>query len=321
MYSNENSLAKRINTSEICLSYDQLCKRLLANKQILAWILKGCVAEFAECSMQDIAEKYIEGCPGKTTVSLYPDERSEFVEGAVTEDSTMLEGTVAFDIHFKAIKPDSDTFVSFIFNIEAQKNFYPGYPLIKRGVYYGSRLISSQWGTVFSNSHYEKMNKVYTIWVCTDPPRYRRNTIVSYSLEPHDLAGKTKEKKENYDLITVVMICLGNSGDKNYKGLLKMLGVLLKEDMPAAEKKRILQEEFSIILSTSMEREVSQMCDLGIGLWKEAWDEAKYEDVCNLMEVTGWDMEKCMDILKIPEEKKDFFGMKAVNGKKELVLG
>ena len=316
----ENLLAKRINTSEICSSYDQLCKRLLANKQILAWILKGCVAEFAECSLQDIAEKYIEGRPGITVVPIYPDECSEFIEGAVTEDLTMMEGTVSFDIHFRAIKPDSDTSVILIFNIEAQKDFYPGYPLIKRGVYYGSRLISSQCGTVFSNSHYEKINKVYSIWVCTNPPRYRRNTIVSYSLEQHNLIGKTKEEKKNYDLITVVMICLGNSDDKNYKGLLKMLDVLLKKGMPAAEKKRILQEEFSIIISSNMEREVSQMCDLGIGLWKEAWDEAKYEDVCNMMEATGWDMEKCMDILKVPEKKKNIYSMKAVTQKKEPVL-
>lgn len=103
-----------------------------------------------------------------------------------------------------------------------------------------------------------------------------------------------------------------------------MLDVLLKKGMPAAEKKRILQEDFSIILSTNMEREVSQMCDLGIGLWKEAWDEAwdeaKYEDVCNMMEATGWDLEKCMDILKVPEKKKNIYSMKAVTQKKELVL-
>lgn len=62
------------------------------------------------------------------------------------------------------------------------------------------------------------------------------------------------------------------------------------------------------------------MCDLGIGLWKEAWDEAKYEDVCNMMEATGWDMERCMDILKIPEKKKNIYSMKAVTQKMELVL-
>ncbi len=126
MHRNENLLAKRINTSENCSSYDQLCKRLLANKQILAWIQKGCVAEFAECSLQDIAEKYIEGRPGITAVPIYPDECSEFIEGAVTEDLTMMEGTVSFDIHFRAIKPDSDTSVILIFNIEAQKDICLG---------------------------------------------------------------------------------------------------------------------------------------------------------------------------------------------------
>ena len=94
----------------------------------------------------------------------------------------------------------------------------------------------------------------------------------------------------------------------------------LSSEKEPEEKKRILQNDFGIRMTKKLEREVSQMCDLGIGLWNEAWDEAKYEDVCNLMEVTGWNMEKCMDILKIPEEKKDFFGMKAVTEKRGLVL-
>ena len=41
-------------------AYDHLAKRLLAHKSILAYILKYAVSEFVDCSLDDIAKKYIE---------------------------------------------------------------------------------------------------------------------------------------------------------------------------------------------------------------------------------------------------------------------
>ena len=45
----ENMLAKRIGTAGENAPYDNCCKKLLASKQILAWILKTCVLEFKDC--------------------------------------------------------------------------------------------------------------------------------------------------------------------------------------------------------------------------------------------------------------------------------
>ena len=44
-------------------AYDTLAKRFLARKSILAHILKHTVTEFANCSLEDIERKYIEGDP------------------------------------------------------------------------------------------------------------------------------------------------------------------------------------------------------------------------------------------------------------------
>ena len=44
-------------------AYDSLAKRFLARKSILAHILKYTVSEFADSSLQDIEQKYIEGDP------------------------------------------------------------------------------------------------------------------------------------------------------------------------------------------------------------------------------------------------------------------
>lgn len=44
-------------------TYDAACKRLLANKIILAWIMKDCVEEYRDFTVNAIAQKYIEGEP------------------------------------------------------------------------------------------------------------------------------------------------------------------------------------------------------------------------------------------------------------------
>ena len=41
----ENTLSKHISTADRSAAYDAACKRLLANKNILAWIMKCCLEE------------------------------------------------------------------------------------------------------------------------------------------------------------------------------------------------------------------------------------------------------------------------------------
>ncbi|MBQ7567517.1 hypothetical protein IJT17_01790 [bacterium] len=65
--------------------------------------------------------------------------------------------------------------------------------------------------TVFTKSHYEKLRKVYSIWVCTEVPKYYQNTIMAYSMAERSYFGNAPAEPENYDLLSVVMIGLGDS--------------------------------------------------------------------------------------------------------------
>ncbi len=56
--------------------------------------------------------------------------------------------------------------VNVIINIEIQNDDTPGYPIPKRSIYYGSRLISAQRGSVFKDHEYGKLKKVVSIWIC-----------------------------------------------------------------------------------------------------------------------------------------------------------
>lgn len=141
----ENTLAKDISGAGKGAAVDASCKRLLADKSILAWILKDCVEEYRNSNIQDIAEKYIESEPQIAEVAVNPDETNPSIRGLSNEDATLTEGTVTYDIRFMASAPVSGELIQLIINVEAQNDFYPGYPLIKRGIYYCSRMISAQY--------------------------------------------------------------------------------------------------------------------------------------------------------------------------------
>ena len=266
-------LANYIDTANTKANLDTACKQLLANKIILAWIMKYTMKEYQNYSVQEIAENYIEGFPVISTVSVHSDVKnpeskntdlseSEFIHGDSTEDSTITEGTVTFDIRFRAIAPQNGEYVTLIINIEAQNDFYPGYPLIKRGIYYCCRMISAQYGTEFQNSHYENIKKVYSIWICINPPKNKQNTITKYEIADKNLFGDAKEVLEQYDLLAAVLICLKcpTSKQNDNKGLIDLLSTLLSSEITAKDKKEILQNDFTIFMEKDLE-EVQGMCN------------------------------------------------------------
>ncbi len=126
-------------------------------------------------------------------------------------------------------------------------------------------MISAQYGTEFINSHYENIKKVYSIWICMNPPKNRENSITRYYIAEENLAGSVKERKANYDLMTAVMICLGKENGSD-TGLLKLLNVLLSTETGSEDKCRILEEDFHIKMTQELESEVSLMCNLSKGV-------------------------------------------------------
>ena len=276
----DTTIAKNIRVADEKASYDAACKRLLSEKIILAWIMKNCLEEYRDYDVEEIAEKYIEGTPQVGEVAVSPDEsnRVSMIQGAGNEDTSLTEGTVTYDIRFLAIAPVSGELIRLIINIEAQNDFYPGYPLIKRGIYYCSRMISAQYGTEFTNSHYENIKKVYSIWICMNPPKSRENSITRYYIAEENLVGSVKERKTDYDLMAAVMICLGKEGDSG-TDLLKLLNVLLSTETGSQDKCQILEEDFHIRMTQTLESEVSLMCNLSKGVEEKGIEKGRQEGI------------------------------------------
>lgn len=349
----ETYLAHTITQTDYEARYDRAAKKLLANKFVLAHILKDCVKEYQACSIMDIAQKYIEGEPEVGTTGVYMDDSSSpeqpdikpetvvtraaevqavnaqevnaqevnaqvinaqainaqamntqsmkvqamneqamnahamsiqamntqvtKVQGMGNEDISQNEGTVYYDVRFNAIAPSTEEHgnIRLIINAEAQNRFKPKYPLTKRAVYYGSRLISAQHGTVFTKSDYQKLRKVYSIWICVNPAKKFRNTITRYSLKPETIIGNAVEAPENYDLINIVMVCLGKMEEWNDNNLIKFLGVLFQNELSAREKKDILERDFNIPMTETFESEVDDMCNLSQGVAEKAMQQGR----------------------------------------------
>ncbi len=269
-------IANVIESAGSTADVDDATKEILSDKSVLAWIMSRAVEEFKGYSIEVIKE-CIEGEPEISKVSVDPGLTNEAITGDDTEDKVQHEGKVHFDIRFTAITPDKKR-IKVIINVEAQKNFYPGYDLVTRGVYYGARLISSQKNREFIGTNYDDIKKVYSIWICLNAPAYARNTITEYSMQPTKLYGDYKGRAR-YDLLSVIMICLGNPDDNldeddEYQKLLRLLSVLASHRIEPRDKFNILEEEFHIATTMKLEEGVNSMCN-----WSEGIAERILEDV------------------------------------------
>ena len=225
--------------------------------------MKACATEFQNCSIQEIAQKYIESVfePGSIGVDTdCADMKShDTIIGASNEDATRTEGTIRYDVRFDALAPDDSGKMLLIVNIEAQNNFDPGYPLIKRAIYYASRLISAQKEKYWSKSEYANINKVYTIWICLNPPQKSEGFINLYELTERNLLGTTKLSAVDYDLINVVMVGLSKTPTEN--AVVNMLSTVFSPQSTEDEKIAALVEN-NVPCEYDIQKEVTEMCNL-----------------------------------------------------------
>lgn len=265
--------------TDLQAKYDKQVKKLLANEAILAWILKTCTEEFSSLELEQIV-RCIDGKPEVAmkavhAIDLDADEAEgrissdKSIEGLNTEDVSLKEQSVYYDIRFNAKVPGDDSFIELIINIEAQLNPSPGYPIEKRAIYYCCRLISSQYGSIFTHSEYGKIRKVYSIWFCPDPAQKRRNTIKRISLTENPLYGEPDTCRQDVDLLQAVIVNLGDPESDMDNQILRLMNVLLSSEKTAEEKKKVMQDEFHIAMTVNLESEVSELCNLSLGIYNE----------------------------------------------------
>ena len=282
--------------------YDEAAKRLLSQKTVLAYILKECLPEYQDYTPEEIADRFIEGDPQIGEAAVHADEeiseweKPERILGLNTEDITVTEGLVRYDIRFKALLPKDPERLYLILNIEAQNGQQTWYPLLKRAVYYGSRLISSQYGTVFSGMDYGAVKKVYSIWICTKSAKKYRNSMNRYEMVEECLVGENRSDPENYRLMNLILLHVGEYDEGTHEGILGFLEILLSGKLQAEEKKQILQEQYHIAMTRKMSEEVTQMCNLSWGIYQDGVED-KAKEIAMRLYQDGMPLEKIARIV------------------------
>ena len=275
-------LASDIEKENLFIQYDKSIKKVLANKPILARILKFTVQELSILSLQQI-ENCIDGNSvmiGQTFVE--PGLSNPKIINKQLEDDISGEGRIVYDLRFEVNLPYGEK-TKIIINIEAQRKSNPGYSIVNRGIFYITRLLSAQLNTEFTNNgsdsaQYDNMKKVYSIWICMDCPEDKKDSIISYSLKPEILyqGNKTLNIDYTYDYVGVVVVHLSGNPECSHNQLIGMLDTLLSK-IDVKSKKQKLQEEFQLPMTMEIDQEVSDMCNLSLGLWEEAVTKGKHE--------------------------------------------
>ena len=123
------ALASDIEKENLFIQYDKSIKKVLANKPILARILKFTINELSTLSLQQI-----ESCIDSNSVML----GQTFVEPGLSnpkiiskqlEDDISGEGRIVYDLRFVVNLPDGEK-TKIIINIEAQRKSNPGYSIV-----------------------------------------------------------------------------------------------------------------------------------------------------------------------------------------------
>ena len=310
----QTNIAHTIDLTADRAKYDECAKKLLIYNAVIAWILKSCTKEFSQYSVQFICDNCLTGDIEISQRSVHQDyldkntrlNGNQRIDGLNTEANSINEQTVYYDIRFKACLPDSDEPVQLIINLEIQLNDTPGYPLVTRGFYYCARMISEQYGTVFTDEHYEKIQKVYSIWICPDPAKKRKNGIFKYHTVEDTIHGTPYTSPESYDLMEVVILNLGDADKESDLEILDLLNVLFSPSTSPEEKKQRLNDDFHIAMTEEFESEVQNMCNLSNGLVALGEDKKSYslaqmmieneEPLDKIILYTGYSVEKLKDI-------------------------
>ena len=247
------------NIQEGKAKYDQTMKELLSDSQVLAWILKRFVPEYRDCKLEDIEKKYIQSetiMVSKIGVTRKP----ESVRGIRNEDAIHGEATIFYDVVFHAWYPGPERKqIGMYLNLEAQSDYYPGYPIEARGIYYAARQLSAQLKHIDKNTDYGCLQKVYSIWLCMgNVPVYEENTVSLYSANKNDILGTVKRNEEIYDLMSVIIIRY-NDRTVLEDQTLQMLQTLSSDKLSKKEK----LEKLGMRIDDQMKEGVGKMCNMG----------------------------------------------------------
>jgi len=282
--SGSTDLLSTLEVAPLARGLDAASKQILKHKEVLAVILKETIQEYQGYSTEEIMD-FIEA-DSISSQEVSQSRTNTIINGMPTEFNELNEKTSVFDVMFLSRNPklsNSKVRVNLHVDIEPQKTYRPGYPIEKRGLYYLARSLSSQLNLLSEKTDYNQLEKCYSIWICRDDiPEKERFSMSFYQMKNTRNVGSCSPQKENYDLLTLVIIRLGSENYKNdAEDLFHFLTLLLypqKKDFPKQIGKYI---DFSHNLE--LLKEVRYMDGLGQSVWEEGIAHGRKEIIANML--------------------------------------
>ena len=130
---------------------------------------------------------------------------------------------------------------------------------------------------------YQKIQKVYFIWICPAPAEKRNGSILQYKIVEKEVMGKSFINEDDYDKMEVVVIGVGEGCDYSDRSITGLFSVLFSSKMELVEKKRILGGTFGIAMTKKFESEVEKMGGIGRAYEKAGRIEGQLRTLNNLI--------------------------------------
>ena len=267
----EESRQDIMAAGELGTKYDEAVKTVWKNREIIAPLLKFSVEELKDESVESIMKLIdADSISDEIPVSDLPPTLTNLN----TEESSITEKLITYDFRFLVKNPRLSTeniLVVLHIDLEFNNKYRPtlsdgrSYPLVKRGIYYGAREVSSQLGRVTEKTNYDDVEKVISIWVVSeDIPKHLRNTASRYHFVKEDFVGTADEPEADYDLIEVVIIRRGDE-KKLTEPLFKYLESVYQADLEEIDKYTPASA------NPKLRKEVSEMPGMSQVIYEKGW--------------------------------------------------
>lgn len=258
---------------------DAQSRALFCHREVLAVILGEVVTEYKGYSRKEIME-FIEAGSITNDKEVSTGRTNTRITGDCTEYVQLNEKTSNFDLAFRAKNPvlsSKDVLVSLHVDLESQKTYRPGYPIEKRGMYYLARSLSSQLSLITERTDYSRLEKCYSIWICRDDIPVRNHYSISvYEMTNTKETGISQTAKENYDLMTLVIIKLGSrvyngkKEDEDYELLRFLNTIMYPHGRDFLDR---MSEYIDFSENEELWKEVTDVTGLGACVYKDGLEE------------------------------------------------
>lgn len=311
---------------------DAASKQILKDRFFLACILKAVVSEYRHVSEQDIAFKYIEEKSIRDDIPVSKNlTNQDMILGSAEEDTTVNEGIIKYDVIFEATVPINVPVqkykhkkkgplltIRLKIDLEAQLKYDAGYPISKRSMFYCARMLSSQFHGKVESTDYQNLYKVYSIWLCFDPPAYLANTITRFKIAKEDVMGKAEIPETDYNLMESVIIRLGMEDESLIQPMFQLLYALFGTNPRSKKITKLKELGYS---GTSLEQEVKNMMTFSERTYNQGIEQGMERGLERGLERGQLDMlNLLLRLKKMREEGHSLSEMSSVSGLSEAQL-